>query len=269
MENKNSKITEEYKAEITGILSRISQDLGESVIKSIEPKISSFTTSLDHNFKNIHEINNKQKANFEKASDFFNTLDDKVSTFSEKLSGDELSEKITTDIKVFEQNFIKDNRSIKEEVINEIHKGSSQVKELISQQKEVEIILQNLKNINSQQSVLLESFEGKANFTNENLSEIKKSIDVSNGKIEKEKLILNNAITANNKLIEQTRQGTEKLIVNQLLSFTTKISDINNNQLKTQLKESQLKQERTDKFIYFLTFIIVIVLVLTLLLLFK
>lgn len=265
MENKNSKITEEYKAEITSILSRISQDLGESVKDSLEPKISSFTASLENNFKNTQEINKEQKANLEKTSNFFNTLDDKVNTFSKKLSGDLILEKITTDLKVFEQNFIKDNRSNKDEVINEIHKGNSQIKELISQQKEVELILQNLKNINSQQSVLLESFEGKANFTNENLNEIKKSIDASSEKIENEKLILNNAITANNKLIEQTREGTEELIVNQLLSFTTKIRDINNNQLK----ESQIKQERTDKFIYLLIFIVSIVLVFAVLIFLK
>lgn len=260
MENNNSKITEEYKAEITDILSKISQGLGESVINSIEPKISSYTTSLDNSFNSIHEINNKQKSNFEKTSNLFNNLDDKVNSLSKKLGSDELSKKITTDIKIFEQNFIKDNKSNKEEVINEIHKGNSKIKELISQQKEFEIILQNLKNINSQQSVLLESFEGKSIFTNENLSEIKKSIDASNNKIEKEKLILNNSITANNKLIKQTKDHTEELIVNQLLNFVTKINNNNINQLK----EHQIKQERKDKLIYFLIFITLIILIMIL-----
>lgn len=269
MENKNSKITEEYKSEITSILVRISQGLGESVKDSIEPKISSFTASLEDNFKNMHDINDKQKVNLEKTSNFLNTLDDRINTFSKKLRGDEMLEKITADIKVFEQNLISNNRSNKDEVINEIHKGSSQIKELISQQKEVEIILENLKNINSQQSVLLESFEEKTNFTNENLSVIKKAIDISNDKIEKEKLIINNAIRANNELIEKTSKGTEAIIISQLLRFTTKISDINSNQLKIQLKETRTKQEKTDKFIYLLIFIVTVVLVLAVLILFK
>lgn len=269
MKNQNSKITEEYKEEITSILSKISQDLGKSVTDSIEPKISDFTSSLENNFKNTQEINNEQKANIEKATNFFSTLDNKMTSFSEKLDDNDLVEKISADIKVLEQKLVGENSSNKKEVISEIHKGTSQIVELISQQKEMETILLNLKSINEQQSIVLESFDGKANFTNKNLAEIKKSIDVSNEKIEKEKFVLKNAINANNQLIEKTSVDTEEILINQFLGFTTKIRDINNDQLEIQLKETRAKQERIDKFMYVLISIVTIVLVLAVLILLK
>jgi hypothetical protein len=78
MENKNSKITEEYKAEITDILSKISLGLGESVIEAIEPKIIDFNSNLKENYKSIQLLNIEQKKIIKETENYFNKLDSKL-----------------------------------------------------------------------------------------------------------------------------------------------------------------------------------------------
>ncbi len=104
--NNNSKLTEEYRIEITNILAKISSGLGESVITKIEPKIEEILTRVTENNKTYITIEEKISNINEEQS----TLKETIETNS-KNSDNKLTEVIQSNIDK-QNNII--NYSIKE-----------------------------------------------------------------------------------------------------------------------------------------------------------
>lgn len=120
MANKHSKITEEYKAEVTNILSTISRNLGDSVINSIEPKLIELTQNLENNLKNIEQVKNSQEKVIEEQIQFFTDNDIKSDLFAKKLdsiiktndnlienANEEIKKVIFEELSIFTSNIIK------------------------------------------------------------------------------------------------------------------------------------------------------------------
>ncbi|NPD46906.1 hypothetical protein [Lentimicrobium sp. S6] len=249
--NKNTKLTEEYKAEISDILKEISSGLGESVISKIDPKI-------DYIHSIVKEIKNENSESQEYLMKTIESFGNDIENFKKEYNSEieKSLNKIDSEITILKKNTestIQENHDI---LIKQVSKDLSQITDLLNNQNEIEVILNKIDTANSGQTTLLEKLTYKSDTTNEEL--------ITNQEY------INNALSDNNKLLKNTNKAIEINIIKQLSNISFIVDKIqSDNVLEIKLKETQLKQDRTSKLIYLLIGIVIAVLITTISILIK
>lgn len=142
--DKNSKITSTYKAEITEILSRVSEGLSKKVTDSIDPKIHDIATSVKSHIDLVQLIKDENEKSSDKLKEIVRNLDSTVNYIRSASENMEKSieHRNETIISAIEQNseiISQYDKTITDNLFSEIQKLSDNEKYTTIETKIVEL----------------------------------------------------------------------------------------------------------------------------------